>query len=244
MNEVAALRRFFGRLQRSGVFALDCNLEHRSFSSDHLFPEEVRAAEPMREQRRHEFIAGRVLARQLMEEFGVLPAAIAVGKGRAPIWPEGLTGSITHSRSICAVAMARSDRWAGIGIDLELFAPIEPDLHRMICSPGELARLTAQSQYPLGNLVCLVFSAKEAFFKAWFPLTGIFLEYRDAQVWLAPDLASFTLELVGPIDSPASEPFRGDLEIAHGHVAASLILDSHPMRPTSLNAPVACQVQP
>lgn len=228
VSGVTVERRFFRDLRASGVDTLDCDLDSVRFPADLLFAEEQAAASRMREARLREFAAGRMLARNLLTAANVKARAIPVGTGRAPVWPDGLTGSITHSRSICAAALARTSDHASIGIDIEELAPVEPNLRGLICSAEELDELNGIPGYSVGGMVCALFSAKEAFFKAWYPLTGIFLEYRDARVSLGSDLATFTLRVLKPDLSDVLGRFHGMIEFAHGHIATSVILAKHP----------------
>ncbi|HWS27500.1 MAG TPA: hypothetical protein VN259_13150, partial [Xanthomonadales bacterium] len=74
--------------------------------------------------RRREFLAGRLAAHAALTALGERGA---VGRqGRAPVWPQGCSGSISHANG-CAVAVAASARhWQALGIDLE--APIKADV--------------------------------------------------------------------------------------------------------------------
>jgi 4'-phosphopantetheinyl transferase EntD len=216
---------FFRHLEARGIAVASCEIDSGWDDRGLLLDEERLLLAGMAAVRRREFIAGRAQARALMARSGHAPAAILPGAGRQPIWPEGLVGSITHSRRFCAVAIAPCTNALAIGIDLEPFVPIEAGLHRMICRPDETEAL-AEGRWPhsLDELVSCIFSAKEAFYKAWYPLAGRFLEYRDVTVSLAPDLSTFTVDAARHCD-PTSERLRlsGEMAIDHGHVACSLV---------------------
>jgi 4'-phosphopantetheinyl transferase EntD len=68
-------------------------------------------------QRQHEFLAGRVLARQLARQLGVTLPAVLTGQWRQPLWPDAVTGSIAHSNGFIAVALRRGSE--PLGIDIE-----------------------------------------------------------------------------------------------------------------------------
>ena len=53
-------------------------------------------------QRRREFFAGRLAAHRAMEALGHLPEPVPMGQDRAPVWPQGLVGSISHGAGACA----------------------------------------------------------------------------------------------------------------------------------------------
>ena len=102
-------------------------------------------------------------------------------------------GSITHCTGYCAAVAARAGEVAALGIDAEPDAPLPPRVLAHVASERELAAidhdLVAREGVPLGKLL---FSAKEAVYKAWFSLTGRPLGFRDVQ--LAIDLASGRLD--------------------------------------------------
>lgn len=121
------------------------------------------------DKRRREFAAGRHAVRQAMALAGLPPAPVLVGQDRAPIWPEGTVGGITHTAS-CAIAVAgHIGAVRSIGVDVEEDTPLKEKLLGEICLPGEIAWLNAQAD-PL-RLAKLIFSAKEAAYKAQYPFS-------------------------------------------------------------------------
>ena len=175
--------------------------------TDELYPAEERALGAAGLRRRDQFTGGRSCARQALGALGVAPQAIPVGPRGAPVWPPGTVGSITHCAGYCAAAAARSAEVAALGIDAEPDAPLPPRVIARVASERELAAidhdLVAREGVALGKLL---FSAKEAVFKAWFPLTGRPLGFRDVE--LAIDLASGRLDahlLVAPALLDGSE---------------------------------------
>jgi enterobactin synthetase component D len=91
---------------------------------------------------------------------------LPIGPRRAPVWPDGLVGSIAHSGNMAIAAVGRGARWAGLGIDLEQSgnAARTADFVPRIVTPPEIASLAPSFAAPLATL--LVFSAKEAIYKA------------------------------------------------------------------------------
>ena len=59
------------------------------------------------DKRQREFATGRRLAHGLLTELGVGGGPLLPGRDRAPIWPDGVVGTISHSRAWCVVAAAR-----------------------------------------------------------------------------------------------------------------------------------------
>lgn len=110
-----------------------------------------------------------------------------VGRGPAgePVWPADLVGSITHGAGICAAAVARrGGTLVGLGIDAAPHRPLSGRVARRVL-PG------SRWPEPVGSAPVhwesIVFSAKEAVFKAWYPLTGTFLRFSDARLDVAPN---------------------------------------------------------
>ena len=58
-------------------------------------------------RRRAEYLAGRRAAQAALLEHGVAACDIGTGGDRAPAWPEGYTGSITHSVRMAAAVWER-----------------------------------------------------------------------------------------------------------------------------------------
>jgi 4'-phosphopantetheinyl transferase EntD len=132
--------------------------------------------------RAQEFAAGRLCARRLLAEFGIHGFPIAVAEDRQPLWPEGIVGSITHTTGFCAAVVARKDRIMAIGMDCELAASVKPALWAAICTPGELRWLNSLPEPERRRAATLIFSAKEAFYKCQYPLTGERLRFHDVSV--------------------------------------------------------------
>ncbi|MCX7645407.1 MAG: 4'-phosphopantetheinyl transferase superfamily protein [Rhodobacteraceae bacterium] len=143
--------------------------------------------------RRAEFVAGRAAARRALAALGLPPVAIPAGTDRAPLWPAGVGGSIAHGAGV-AVAAARLG--PPLGLDVEENAPLEADLWPEICGPDELAALPPGDT---GLRVRRVFAAKEAVYKAQYPLTGRLFGFELLEVTLRPGgFAARLREGVGP----------------------------------------------
>ncbi|OIQ33411.1 MAG: phosphopantetheinyl transferase [Roseobacter sp. MedPE-SWchi] len=121
------------------------------------------------EKRQREFAAGRAAAHQAMQMLGQQPRAIVVAENRAPVWPDHLVGSITHTRSCAMAVVAPKREVLGLGIDVEEDKPLADDLWPAICSAQEQDWLRQQDNP--GQLAKLMFSAKEAAYKCQFTLS-------------------------------------------------------------------------
>ncbi|PTM41488.1 4'-phosphopantetheinyl transferase superfamily protein [Bosea sp. 124] len=170
--------------------------------------EGIRGAVP---KRQHEFAAGRRCAHLAMAQLGCPAAPVAVGDDRAPIWPEGLVGSISHCEAWAAAVVARkADGIRSIGLDLEPALPLPQDLVQTILRPEEclaLGLLPVETQLQCARLI---FSAKEAFFKCQYALTGAFIDFQAAAISLDLARRSFRAVLTGAVGAfPAGHSFDG-----------------------------------
>lgn len=172
-----------------------------------LYPEESAAIIRAVDQRRREFTAVRGCARDALNLLGVQPLPIVPGPGGAPGWPPGVVGSMTHCIGYRGAVVARSADLGAVGIDAEPNEPLPVGVLDMFSVPEERSRLAKLD----GCGVCpdtLLLCAKEAAYKAWFPLTGRFLDFREICVTLRHD-GTFTAEVRGPGPAATSSwPYR------------------------------------
>lgn len=159
-----------------------------------LLPEEEALIAGAVEKRRREFAAGRNCARLALRKLGEPPTAIGIGGHREPLFPRGISGSITHTRDYCAAAVIWTGAVLTIGIDAELNRPLDRSIADLILSPIERQMIDANDNGC--SLDALTFSIKEAFFKAFFPLCRQYLDFTDAVVTLTPTDRSFRVSLV------------------------------------------------
>lgn len=132
------------------------------------------------DKRRKDFIGARHCARLALAQLGEPPVAILKGERGAPIWPKGIVGSLTHCAGYRGAALAYSLQVRSIGIDAEPHGPLPEGVLDSVSLPQERAWLAAQA----GDLHLdrLLFCAKEATYKAWFPLTGRWLGFEEAHI--------------------------------------------------------------
>ncbi|MFE3518137.1 4'-phosphopantetheinyl transferase [Streptomyces sp. NPDC059166] len=173
------------------------------------FPEEAALVAPAVPARRREFATVRRCARAALAGFGFPPLPILKGPRGAPLWPEGVVGSLAHCTGYRAAAVARTTTAASLGIDAEPAVPLPGRVLRKVTLPAErdaLGELAAH--HPGIPWDTLLFSAKEAVYKAWSPLTGRGLGFLDAHVTLRPD-GTFGAALLVPGTTTAGPPLTG-----------------------------------
>jgi enterobactin synthetase component D len=118
------------------------------------------------------FAAGRECVARAMQELTGRASAeeIPRGVGGEPVWPPGLTGSITHKDDFISAAVARRLDARSIGIDAERI--VEPEraqrISRLILQPQEAS--VGGSELSHAVRVSLCFSIKEAVFKCLYPI--------------------------------------------------------------------------
>jgi 4'-phosphopantetheinyl transferase EntD len=118
--------------------------------------------------------------------------AIPSGRDRAPIWPDGVLGSITHCAGYRAAAVTRTSELASLGIDAEPNEPVPAGVLPLVSLPGELPEGDPSIAWDR-----LLFSAKESVYKAWYPIERRWLGFEQARIQFAPD-GTFTAAILVP----------------------------------------------
>ncbi|MFI9404260.1 4'-phosphopantetheinyl transferase Npt [Nocardia sp. NPDC052316] len=132
------------------------------------------------EKRRRDFIGARYCARLALAELGEPQVAIGKGERGAPVWPRGIVGSLTHCDGYRAAALAHKMRFRSIGIDAEPHATLPEGVLDSVSLPPE--REWLKSAGSALHLDRLLFCAKEATYKAWWPLTSRWLGFEEAHI--------------------------------------------------------------
>jgi 4'-phosphopantetheinyl transferase EntD len=172
------------RLQQHFGPGVLCDVVSADGDPGRLLAEELALVADAVPARRREFAAGRECARRLLGRIGFQPAPLLAAADRAPIWPSGAIGSISHGEGVCAVAVSRSERLTSLGLDVEPDEPLEEDLWPTICTPREIRHLSSLPHALRGRTARLYFSAKECTYKCLYPLTRIALGFHDVEIEL------------------------------------------------------------
>jgi 4'-phosphopantetheinyl transferase EntD len=194
-----------------------------------LFPQELIAMGQAVEKRRREFTTGRACARKALARLGLPPAPIAAGPRGQPLWPEGVVGSITHCAGYRACALARAAEIAAIGIDAEPNGPLPDGVLSEIACARERARLAELERAdPAIHWDRLLFSAKEAVYKVWFPIAERWLGFEDAELEIDPAVGSFHARLLVPwpqgADAHRPTSLQGRWLVREGLVLSAIVL--------------------
>ncbi|MGJ4889475.1 4'-phosphopantetheinyl transferase family protein [Bradyrhizobium sp. HKCCYLRH3099] len=193
--------------------------------ADHgLFPEERAYVENAVAKRRAEFGTARILARKALAELGAAPVPLVPGPDRAPVWPQGYTGSMSHCADFCAVAVARSREVRSLGLDVEDLRQLDPSLLELVLTPTERRWLQAQPEDVRPMLPITLFSAKEAYYKCQYPITRGFLDFQDVELAIDPGAGTFEARVVRAGWPDAVARLGGRFVVADGRVHCGLEL--------------------
>ena len=146
------------------------------------------------DKRQADYLAGRALVARGFDALDLPPHPVETGPDRAPIWPNGVTGSISHSRKTCACILS-TDTTLHLGIDVEtnLTAKSDEAIRNVALSEHE-QKLLNTAPDPR-HLSALMFCAKETLFKALYPTVQTFFGFDSAEVMHLPDDTHIQLRL-------------------------------------------------
>lgn len=205
------------RLFPFAVGAAAVPLSGRTFP---LHCSEAPAIENAVAKRRAEFAAGRHCTRAAMAGLGYAPCAIPSGPDRAPVWPSGLVGSITHGAGVCAAVVGSSRDYRSIGIDTELVDSIAPELAAEVLRQDEACELDHGARPDGADWLTLHFCLKEAAYKAFYPIFRRVIGFQDMRLRVQPLTREFLAE---PQGRPVGEAriFRGRYRVECRRILAA-----------------------
>ncbi|EDM46209.1 4'-phosphopantetheinyl transferase family protein [Marinobacter algicola] len=148
-------------------------------------------------KRQAEYLAGRVCAREGLMRATGQPVVPVLGDDRAPVWPTGCVGSITHTQGWAAAVIGQQQDYAGLGLDAETIMPDERALPlcRQILTSSEQERFSAELASQAGFFITLAFCLKETLFKALYPLVQrrFYFEHAELLSWQSDGRARLRL---------------------------------------------------
>lgn len=162
-----------------------CLLPIHSTSNQKLHPaEENYFSQLSSVSRKEHYRSGRICAGEVLSKLGARGQPVLRDpQTREPLWPEGISGAITHSGKWAAAAAGKTSDVSGIGIDLEdLERQVDSRISRHVCIPEEQKWLQECGEDFLEQNLKIIFSAKESIFKAFFPYTRTYLHFHDARI--------------------------------------------------------------
>ena len=172
---------WFNLMTIEGVIIYQCEFNKEHYRDEHFqmfgieFSDTVSSAVV---KRKSEFLAGRYCCKKVLSSVGIHDFEIVVGKNRAPQWPTGIKGAISHNSHHAMVAITERTDILGIGIDIESIMSTKTmnDIKDAILRNEEHDLLYVPQARAV--VVCsLIFSIKESFFKAAYPSTGFYFDF-------------------------------------------------------------------
>jgi 4'-phosphopantetheinyl transferase EntD len=210
-----------------------------------MFPAEALTVGGAGDERRREFGTVRYCARQALSKLGVTAAPILPDADGVPQWPSGVVGSMTHCKGYRAAVVARASELRSLGIDAEPNAPLPSMLPDLVLRDEEQAQLRQLAEsFPRTHWDRIAFCAKEAVFKAWFPIARTWLDFDDVSVSLHPDNAFSAFVYAYPA-AGIGPAFVGRWMVSSGIIIAATWIRPGRVRTESartfVNEPVARQ---
>lgn len=148
-------------------------------------------------RRRNQFAAGRLCAGHVCDCLGASGGAVGIGESGEPVWPAAVVGSISHTDGLAMAAAGWAAACMCIGVDVELNAPLPAEAAGLVLSARERAWVGERraDDVPWDRLIL---SAKEAVFKAWYPLARAPLDFSGIELEMCPGSTSFTATVLEP----------------------------------------------
>jgi len=143
-------------------------------------------------KRKADHLAGRIAAFHALNR----QAIPAIGSSGEPLWPAGISGSLSHSGTQ-AVAICRESGLIGVDCEAIIDESEAREIQDGVIDVQE-ARVLAECGLPFALAFTLAFSAKESLFKALFPQVQAWMGFESARV-TAMNADTLTLSLTRPL---------------------------------------------
>ncbi len=188
-------------------------------------PQESGPMARMASIRQKAYTAGRSAAHSAMRELGHPVAPVLMAPDRAPVWPRGLTGSISHSQTCCIAAIGHMDRVAALGVDVEEDSDLDHDLLSTVCTVDERAWLSVLPQAQAGVMAKLIFSAKECAYKCQYSRSKTLFGFDTLCVTPAPVSGRFEATFLSDIPHfPVGTRLSGRFAIEDGLIITAMTI--------------------
>ncbi len=166
-----------------------------------------------------EFASGRAAARFALKQIGFANAfPILRGQKGEPLWPEGIAGSITHCYPWSVAVAIKSPNLFTLGVDLETRERMKgTDISELVCGNTELDWVRGGDSQ---ERLTMIFSAKEAVYKAFYPLCRRYIDFKDVELTWVPAQSCFHGKFLAPFGPNLP---RGQVCAVHCHSDAELV---------------------
>lgn len=189
---------------------------------------ESQALGPVCEKRLRDFSRGRDCAHKALSAIRIDYAPLTISTSGAPAWPPDVVGSISHCEAYAFAAVARTSQCAALGIDVERHRALSHRAVELFATHRELEWVRRDVDRRL-FWDAILFSVKEAVFKAASTLWGVRLAFKSIEVIFHPTASTFK----GHIFEIEGRPvFDGRYAIANGLIGTAIAIrpGDHPYR--------------
>ncbi len=181
-------------------------------------------------KRRAEYLASRVCVRYALGQLGIDHFILTNDKDRAPLWPQGIVGSLSHTHHCISLLLARATSHKLPGVDCEKVMKHQTaeEMQSMIITPQEMTVLQ-QSGLPFAAALTVAFSLKESLYKAMFPQLRTFMNFDSAEIIsCTPNAGRVGLRLTRTFSDafPAGREFTGRALLEQDDVLSWVIAPS------------------
>jgi 4'-phosphopantetheinyl transferase EntD len=193
--------------------------------TSHLREHEASQVSGALRMRQLEFAAGRWCARHALARLELKVEELVNGPDRAPQWPDGVVGSISHCakpRARAVAVVARSGPIGGVGVDIEDASPLQSDIFDRVVSAVERRRLTTVDTATRMRTGKLIFSAKESYYKSVYPSVKRLVDFDEVDIEFDHSKTRF---LVCP-HSTSLPQCEGRYLYDGGHLLTGVLLES------------------
>lgn len=125
--------------------------------------------------RRSDFLMGRLAAVEALRRLGV-EGSVGRSPDGAPVWPEGIAGSLTHHSGVAAAVVGRDLEGLGVDVCPRLEGDRLRAVVRQCLAEAERERWAGE------EAATVAFAAKESIYKAAYPRAQRFIGFAEAEI--------------------------------------------------------------
>lgn len=146
------------------------------------FPDDQPDSGAMSPKRQLEFRLGRLHARQALLQLGITQSPLPIGASGAPIWPEKISGSISHCDIFVGSMASKNSDLKYIGFDVEPAIRLDRLTGEIISSCYEISIGSKSIGKFCDFTMITLFSIKESIYKAFSKESEYSLNFLDVSV--------------------------------------------------------------
>lgn len=134
-------------------------------------------------KRQAEFLSGRFAAAKVLNMLDMPAVDVEIGAHRSPVWPEGITASISHSNSnaICVASITQRCKFVGVDIERWLSPRSARQISNLVVDSFEKFYFDSLT-ISFEQCITIAFSAKESLYKALYPSVKRYLDFDVARI--------------------------------------------------------------